>query len=200
VRVIVDDDGRQDAAKNVAATFISRMFHGTLRYVRICPTYLQPIFCFLIFTLYTCFSRFIFNFHPFFEYCCSTLIQHSLLLFIYFLFLFVLSFICRSEVTYANKKINSATFQRFHCLSLDVKNEIKNGNESGYNSYSSNFVISNTPILSSYGKMKDRDKDFPIYRAGDKKDKDKDKDSKSVVSDKMNVQKALEKYFHTEVL
>jgi hypothetical protein len=46
--------------------------------------------------------------------------------------------------------------------------------------------------------MKDRDKDFPIYRAGDKKDKDKD--NKSVVSDKMNVQKALEKYFHTEVM
>jgi hypothetical protein len=112
------------------------------------------------------------------------------------LFLLFQSFICRSEVTYANKKINSATFQRFHCLSLDVENEIKNGNDSGYNSYSSNSVTSNTPILSAYGKMKDRDKDFPIYRAGDKKDKD----SKSVTSDKMNVQKALEKYFHTEVL
>ena len=119
------------------------------------------------------------------------------ILLIYFHYFSYNSFIFRSEVTYANKKINSATFQRFHCLSLDVKNEIKNGNDSGYNSYSSNSVISNTPILSSYGKMKDRDKDFPIYRAGDKKDKDKD--SKSVISDKMNVQKALEKYFHTEV-
>ena len=44
--------------------------------------------------------------------------------------------------------------------------------------------------------MKERDKDFPIYRAND----NKDKDSKSVISDKMNVQKALEKYFHTEVV
>ena len=117
---------------------------------------------------------------------------------VHLFFVLILMIPFRSEVTYANKKINSATFQRFHCLSLDVKNEIKNGNDSGYNSYSSNSVITNTPILSAYGKMKDRDKDFPIYRAGDKKDKDKD--SKSVISDKMNVQKALEKYFHTEVI
>ena len=93
--------------------------------------------------------------------------------------------------------MNSATFQRFHCLSLEVKNDVKNGNDSGYNSYSSNSVTSNTALLSSYGKMKDRDKDFPAYRAGDKKDKYKD--SGVVISDKMNVQKALEKYFHSEV-
>ena len=114
---------------------------------------------------------------------------------IYLLFVFFWLTL-RSEVTYANKKINSATFQRFHCLSLDVKNEVENVNDSGYNAYSSNSVISNTPISSSYGKMKERDKDFPIYRAND----NKDKDSKSVISDKMNVQKALEKYFHTEVV
>ena len=112
---------------------------------------------------------------------------------LYFLFF-------RSEVTYANKKINSATFQRFHCLSLDVKNDIKNGNDSGYNSYTGSTVNSNTALLSSYGKMKDRDKDFPAYRAGDKKDKDKDNKSAVLTSDKMSVQKALEKYFHTEVM
>ena len=125
----------------------------------------------------------------------------------FYFYFFLLLFYCyhflffRSEVTYANKKINSATFQRFHCLSLDVKNDIKNGNDSGYNSYTGSTVNSNTALLSSYGKMKDRDKDFPAYRAGDKKDKDKDKDDKSALltSDKMSVQKALEKYFQTEV-
>ena len=84
-------------------------------------------------------------------------------------------------------------------MSLDVKNEIKNGNDSGYNSYTGSTVNSNTVLLSAYGKMKDRDKDFPAYRAGDKKDKDKDTKSAVLTSDKMSVQKALEKYFHTEV-
>ena len=58
----------------------------------------------------------------------------------------------RSEVLYSNKKLSSSTFQRFHCLTLDITNDTSSSSSSsssGRNSSSSSSVMSNRSTLNS---------------------------------------------------
>jgi hypothetical protein len=86
----------------------------------------------------------------------------------------------RSEVIYANKKVNSTTFQRFHCLTLEA---------------ASTKIPPSSAAKSAESKLKSSN--FPPLKMGAKKVPEI---VPVIEVEKMSIYAALEKYFQTEVI
>ena len=102
---------------------------------------------------------------------------------------------CRSEVLYSNKKLSSSTFQRFHCLTLDLSNNISSSSSSsaGGSTNSSINTLSNNDLNFPQLKSTENKPTLRVYS------ENYSSAGSSEGKIKMTLDLALQKYFQLEV-
>ena len=109
-------------------------------------------------------------------------------------------FFYRSEVTYSNKKLSSSTFQRFHCLTLDLSYQmIPDTTVTPTDNNSSNNKIGYDATSDYYPPLKTTETKTPLRTYSAYTESGPKGPGTVGGKNKMTLDVALEKYFQLEV-